>query len=62
MSFLGHWHPMVRAGTLEGTEKGPNEVTVGVREREKRAGGLSVFKEGRVLWLCENGTEKNPVA
>lgn len=46
MSFLGHWHPAVRAGTLEGTEKGPKEVTVGLREKERGLEDLVGLKKG----------------
>ena len=44
MSFLGHLHPLVRAGTLEGTEKGPKVVTVGLRGRERELEDLVRFK------------------
>lgn len=47
VSLLGHWHPLVRAGTLEGSEKGPKEVTVGLRERERRLEDLVGLKKGK---------------
>lgn len=45
-SFLAHWHPVVGAGTPEGTEKGPKEAaTAGLRGREGELEDF-VFKEG----------------
>lgn len=48
-------------GTPEGTENSPKEVaTVGLSGTEGELEDLVGLKRG-VSWLCENGTEKNPI-
>lgn len=53
VSFLGHWHPGVGAGTGECTEKG-SDLRTEVEKGELE--DLVDLKKSGVMWLCEYGT------